>query len=164
MTHVPPSHGGLRRVLAPEGTMADAAQAALRDRGAVTGPRVASQIEVRKRGTLRSQELMQAIASLDTHPSAEAVAKIMDWIRDEYDARGGGALAGLFGRCYLGPPYVDHVMTTSGDICEHYTPADSVPLPYGAARSLAASPAYLFVEVYTDGTVVPIRPDGSAVV
>ena len=107
---------------------------------------------------------MQAISSLDTHPSADAVAKIMDWIRDDYDARGGGALMGLLGRCYLGPPYVDHIMTTSGEICEHFTPADTVPLPYGAARSLAASPAYLFVEVYTDGAVVPIRPDGSAVV
>jgi len=150
-----------RRVVAP-----DAATSALQGRGAVTvgtGASTSSLLEARARGLRRSEELMKAIGTLDAQPSAEAAAAVMRWIREEYDARGGGMLAGLFGRCYLGAPYVDHVMTLSGEICEHYTSADAVPAMYGAARALAANPAYQYVEVYTDGAVVPIRPDGSAV-
>ena len=110
----------------------------------------------------RAADLLAAIARLDTEPNALASQQIMEWVKAQYDERGGGELVGLFSRCYLGHPYVDHVMTLAGTICEHFTPADAVPPTYRGARSLAANPAYEYVEVYADGAVVPVRPDGRA--
>lgn len=119
--------------------------------------------ELRNRAAVRSSELMQAIAALDTQASAVASAEVMEWIQQAYDERRGGRLLGLFGMCYLGVPYVDHIMTVQGMICEHFAAADSVPAPYAQARGLAQSPSYAFIEIYSDGSVVPVRPDGSPV-
>lgn len=122
---------------------------------------VAEQLERRNRAKPRSRELLDAIARLDTEPDALARQQIMEWIRKEYDERGGGELLGLFSRCYLGAPYVDHAMTVAGYICEHYRRGDPVPALYNGARSLAANPAYEYVEIYGDGGVVPIRGNGT---
>jgi hypothetical protein len=124
---------------------------------------LALQLIQRNRAVPRTKELLEAIARLDTEPNALAVQQIMEWIRAQYKERAGGQLLGLFSRCYLGPPFVDHAMTLTGYICEHYGPRDDVPLAYGAARALAANQAYEYVEVYSDGSVVPVRPNGKSV-
>ena len=72
-----------------------------------------------------------------------------------------GLLLGLFARCHLGPPYVDHRLTVVGHILEHYRPTDIVPPPFDAARTLAQSPVYEYVEVYSDGDIIPVLADGS---
>jgi len=88
--------------------------------------------------------------------------EILSWLEELYAARDCGTLLGLFGMCYLGEPYVDHLMDIAGTIITHYKPSDLVPSPFDRARPLARSRAYLFIEVYSDGTVVPIRADGSS--
>lgn len=118
---------------------------------------------LKKRAATRSRELLDAVARLDTQTDQTSIRQLMDWIREQYDARGGGQLIGLFSRCYLGHPYIDHVMTVTGQICEHFTAADSPPPGYQSARPLAANSAYVFVEVYADGGLVPIRSDGRPV-
>ncbi|MBX3100667.1 MAG: hypothetical protein KF761_13945 [Salinibacterium sp.] len=118
------------------------------------------QLERKNRMRTRGSELLAAIAKLDTEPDPLARHQIMEWIQKEYDDRGGGILMGLFSRCYLGPPYIDHAMTVNGYICEHYTRADEVPPLYRGSRALAANPAYEYVEVYGDGAVIPIRSNG----
>lgn len=116
-----------------------------------------------KRMKPRSLDLLVSVRSLDTSLDPQANAVIMQTIRDEYDARQGGMLVGLFSRCYLGPPYVDHKLDIFGNICEHFVPSDDVEFPYSQARGLVRSDAYAFVELYSDGAVVPIRTDGEPV-
>ncbi len=84
----------------------------------------------------------------------------MDWIQNHYAERGGGELVGLFAKCYLGDPFVDHHLGISHQILEHFTAEDQIPPVFAAARALVRSPAYLFVEVYADGTSIPVRADG----
>lgn len=115
------------------------------------------------RQKMRSADLLNAIRQLDVVSDPHVYQQILQWIRDEYDARQGGTLMGLFGQCYLGPPYVDHRMDLMGSICEHYSPSDPVPMPYAQARGLAQSGAYSHIELYSDGAMVPILPDGTAV-
>jgi len=77
-----------------------------------------------------------------------------------------GLLLGLFGHCYLGvrqsdgQPYLDHRFDLTLNILEHYTSVDSVPAGFEPARPLARSEAYAYIEVYSDGTVIPIYPNG----
>lgn len=85
----------------------------------------------------------------------------MEWIKKEYDAREGGILIGLFSTCYLGYPFVDHRMDVFGGIAEHYAAGDDVPSPFERARPLAMSGAYAYIEIYSDGEVIPVRDDGS---
>ena len=75
--------------------------------------------------------------------------------------RMGGVLLGLFARCYLGAPYVDHRLTIVGRILEHYSAGDEVPAPFDGARGLARSSVYSYIEIYSDGEVVPIAADGT---
>lgn len=123
--------------------------------------------------TRRHDDLMQAMRQIDAAPTPEMLREISDWIRDAYEARGGGTLVGLFGHCYLGHPYVDHSLGTgAGDhggilghgIIEHFQPSDAVPSIYRGARSLAASESYAMIEIYSDGQIVPIRHDGTPAV
>jgi len=88
-------------------------------------------------------------------------AELTEWIDNAYTERMGGVLLGLFARCHLGPPYVDHRLTVVGHILEHYRPTDIVPPPFDAARTLAQSPVYEYVEVYSDGDIIPVLADGS---
>ncbi|MFT4127532.1 MAG: hypothetical protein QM662_15045 [Gordonia sp. (in: high G+C Gram-positive bacteria)] len=112
---------------------------------------------------LRRGELFQALRQLDAATDQHAYRQIMQWVNEEYEARQGGTIMGLFAKCYLGPPYVDHRLDLLGSICEHFTPADPVPVPYGQARALAQSGAYAHIEIYSDGSMVPVLPDGTAV-
>lgn len=118
----------------------------------------------RRRRQRRSPGLLEAVSRLDAEPSLEAQAKIMEWLRKEYEERGGGPLIGLFSRCYLGPPYVDHMLNLLGQICEHYSLGESPESPYLPARALVQNRAYAYVEVYADGAVIPVRTDGTQAV
>lgn len=111
----------------------------------------------------RSSELRLAIGKLDTSLDPRANAEIMNLIRNDFDARQGGALIGLFARCYLGPPYIDHKLDIYGNICQHYVASETVEFPYHHARALVRSDAYAFVELYSDGSIVPVRDDGEPV-
>jgi hypothetical protein len=115
------------------------------------------------RSVRRSPEILEALRKIDTAPSPQAAAEIREWLQEVYDARGGGILLGLFGHCYLGPPHIDHVFDLAGQIIEHYTPAQTVPAVYLPARPFAVSEAYDYIEIYADGQIVPVRPDGSGV-
>jgi len=82
-------------------------------------------------------------------------------IEAAYAERMGGVLLGLFARCYLGAPYVDHRLTIVGRILEHYTAGDEVPAPFDGARGLARSSVYSYIEIYSDGEIVPVTADGT---
>lgn len=119
----------------------------------------------RNRRVVRDEELRAAVQRLDTTTSPGMVEALMRWIEDEYERRQGGKLIGLFGRCYLGPPYVDHRLDLGGGfILEHFTRGQDPPPPFRGARPLARSNAYVYVEVYDDGALVPIRTDGRPVI
>lgn len=124
----------------------------------------ASPHQMKNRSKRRSAELLEAIAQIDTITDPATQGELAAWINERYEERGGGTLVGLFGHCYLGDPYIDHRMDISGNIIQHFKPADSVPGPFAAARPLARSTAYLFIEIYDDGQVVPVRPDGSSAI
>ncbi len=115
------------------------------------------------RGLRRTADMVEALRQLDLAPSPQAQREIVEWLRSVHEARGGGILLGLFGHCYLGHPYVDHAFDMSGQIMQHYTAADHVPPLYTTARPFAVSEAYAYIEIYSDGQVVPVRPDGSPV-
>jgi hypothetical protein len=140
-------------------------QEALAGPAARTTDLAAARTVDRNRRTVRSQELVAAVQALDTTTDPQLLDAVKQWIREEYDNRQGGQLVGLFSRCYLGHPYVDHRLDLSGGlILEHFTAADDPPPPFLPARPFARSDAYIYVEVYSDGAVVPVRADGRPVV
>ena len=128
---------------------------------AQTLQRPPSALERRRRREPRPGELLQAVRNLDLTQHAAYRAELTEWIDNAYTERMGGVLLGLFARCHLGPPYVDHRLTVVGHILEHYRPTDIVPPPFDAARTLAQSPVYEYVEVYSDGDIIPVLADGS---
>lgn len=124
----------------------------------------ASRTVDRNRRAARSQELIEAVTQLDATMDAATARAIMQWINDEYENRRGGVLVGLFCRCHLGQPYVDHRLDfLGGCILEHYTGEQEPPGLFRAARPLARNDAYSFIEVYDDGAIVPVRADGRPV-
>jgi hypothetical protein len=128
---------------------------------AQTLQRPPSALERRRRREPRPGELLQAVRNLDLTQDAAYRAELTEWIDNAYTERMGGVLLGLFARCHLGPPYVDHRLTVVGHILEHYRPTDIVPPPFDAARTLAQSLVYEYVEVYSDGDIIPVLADGS---
>jgi len=112
---------------------------------------------------VRDQEILQTLTRVDVQVDQVAKVNVMQWIREEYDQKYGGMLLGMFSRCYLGPPFVDHKLDMQGHILEHYSPNDDPGYPYSKARGLARSGSYAFIEIYSDGQIVPILPDGTAV-
>lgn len=130
----------------------------------VTSHTVSDQYTLRKRQARRSAELADAITRLDTVTDPKVQKELADWINAMYEERGGGTVLGLFGHCYLGHPYVDHQMDLLGTITRHFTASDVPPPAFVLARPLARSTAYLYIEVYDDGQVVPVRPDGSSAI
>ncbi|NLE79314.1 MAG: hypothetical protein GX610_06965 [Rhodococcus sp.] len=109
----------------------------------------------------RSGDILSAFRALDTAIDRRAQLEIMQWLRDEYDTRQGGVLLGCLQQCYLGPPFVDHKLDLLHDIVEHYHAADAVADPFAQARGLVRSGSYAYIEVYSDGSLVPVRPDGT---
>lgn len=131
----------------------------------MSGQRIAptTRWELAARKGARSSAILQAVQKIDTAPSPAAQAEIVRWLTEAYETRGAGVLLGLFGHCYLGHPHVDHMIALDGSILTHYTAAQSVPPPFLPARPLATSTAYAYIEVYADGSVIPVRPDGTPV-
>lgn len=119
---------------------------------------------VRARRTPRSRDIMQAVVDIDVATDPMTRKQLTDWLKEAYDLRGGGALVGLFAKCHLGPPYVDHKLAIIGEILEHYTPTDTIAEPYTRARAFARNDAYLYIEVYSDGAVVPVRANGESAI
>jgi len=111
----------------------------------------------------RRAELLQALTQVDATVDQTAQAQIMLWIREEYEARQGGAIIGLFAKCYLGPPFIDHKLDLFGSILQHFSSSEDPGHPYNQARGLVRSGSYAYIEIYSDGTIVPILPDGTAV-
>lgn len=149
-------------------SLRDGAQAApavevFRDRVSVPAAETVSTFQLHRRSQTRSRELMSVLGDIDVCVDRASQAEIMRWVQAEYEARQGGTLVGLLQQCYLGPPYVDHKLDLFGDIVRHYEGGEAVESPYGQARGLVSSGAYAFVEIYSDGAMVPVRPDGTAV-
>ncbi|MBM7502059.1 hypothetical protein JOD52_002899 [Brachybacterium muris] len=123
-----------------------------------------SPLQLQARRRPRAANLLDNVRTIDASPTPQAQAAVREWLQEWYETRGGGQLIGLFGHCYLGAPYVDHAIGFDGVILEHYQAQQEVPGIYTAARPLAVSEAYAYIEIYADGHVVPIRPDGSPVI
>lgn len=119
-----------------------------------------SPVQARARRLRRSQELVNAIRSLDAHNDPVAMTQWIGWIKENYQVSDCGLLLGLFSHCYLGSPYIDHHLDLSLEILKHFTPSDAVPPGFEPARPYARTEAYAYIEVYTDGAVIPIYPDG----
>lgn len=153
-----------RRVVLSGGDDGVASRLRDRSRGLRAEPRVGAAVDrltLHNRMEPRSARLCTAAQQIDTCVDEVARAEIMTTLRDEYDKRQGGTLLGLFATCHLGPPYVDHKLSVFGDILEHYSPAEDPGYPFNQARGLVRSGAYAFVEIYSDGAIVPVRPDGT---
>jgi len=114
-----------------------------------------------RRGARRPSELLQAVAQLDATIDPRAQQELIDWVQEFYAENQGGDLVGMFGECFLGHPFVDHRMLLTGQIVEHFRPEDRLPEQLAPCRALVRSKAYLFIEIYADGQIVPIRTDGT---
>ena len=109
----------------------------------------------------RSQELLQVIQKIDLYTDLKRFEESINWINQQYPHETSLPI-GFFSRCYLGAPFIDHKLSLTNHILEHYARGDVVPDPYVRARALAANPAYRTIEVYSTGQIVPIYADGSA--
>ncbi|MEU4176231.1 hypothetical protein [Streptomyces sp. NPDC026589] len=107
--------------------------------------------------------LLEALRRMDARLADEELRDTAAWLREQYTASYGTAPVGYVAQCFLGPPYVDHLLGTDGRILEHYAPADPMPDPFSAARMLARSGAYAFIEVYEGGLILPVLADGGVV-
>jgi len=105
---------------------------------------------------------LDAVRAIDTTANPAVQRQLMDYFREEYEKMHVGVIVGLFSHCYLGHPYVDHRLDIDGHILEHFTAADHVPDVFSPARPLARTEAYLYIEIYQDGQIMPIRQDGTA--
>lgn len=111
----------------------------------------------------RHAGIFEAVHRIDASLDPAMRAELGKWIRDEYEREYGDIPLGLFARCHLGPPYVDHRLDLWQSIIEHFTRADTVPPQFGEARTLVRTAAYAYVEVYASGLTIPVLPDGSVV-
>lgn len=112
----------------------------------------------------RGMEILDGVARMDVALDDAVRRQLADRIAASYVNDHGGAFPiGFLATCYLGPPFVDHRLSLLECIVEHYGPSDKVPHPFENARSLVRSGAYLFVEIYSDGQLVPVRLDGTPV-
>ncbi|MGW4974033.1 hypothetical protein ACWEP3_29800, partial [Streptomyces albidoflavus] len=111
----------------------------------------------------RSAALLGTVARLDQAVDEEAARRFAESAAGAYAEEFGAVPLGLVARCLLGPPYVDHILNLSGVIVRHFAPHTAMPEPFDRARMLARSDGYLYVEVFSDGLTVPVRPDGTVV-
>ncbi|GAB7074019.1 hypothetical protein [Streptomyces sp. JCM 18897] len=111
----------------------------------------------------RSAALLGTVPRLDQAVDEEAARRFAESVAGAYAEEFGAVPLGLVARCLLGPPYVDHILNLSGVIVRHFAPHTAMPEPFDRARMLARSDGYLYVEVFSDGLTVPVRPDGTVV-
>ncbi|OXY98303.1 hypothetical protein [Streptomyces diastatochromogenes] len=113
--------------------------------------------------TARSRKLLDAVGRLDAGLDEQACRSLAEWVREQYTTAYGSVPLGFVARCYLGPPYVDHQLNLFHVIVRHFAPAEPMPEPFSAARMLARSGGYAYVEVYDDGLILPVLDDGTVV-
>ncbi|MFF4044353.1 hypothetical protein [Streptomyces sp. NPDC001816] len=113
--------------------------------------------------TPRSRKLLDAVGRLDAGLDEQACRSLAEWVREQYTTAYGSVPLGFVARCYLGPPYVDHQLNLFHVIVRHFAPAEPMPDPFSAARMLARSGGYAYVEVYDDGLILPVLDDGTVV-
>lgn len=146
-----------RRIVVPPG--ASVASGGTR----TAAPQAPGPAATRQQFATRTSELLGRLRRLDAAVDDAAVRDIAAWLREEYVGRGAPVPVGFVAQCLLGSPYVDHRLGLDGRIVGHCAAHDVMPPPFDAARMLARSGAYAFVEVYADGLVLPVLPDGSVV-
>lgn len=112
----------------------------------------------------RAKELLDALHQrIDAGLDDQACRALADWVREQYRTSYGEVPLGFVSVCYLGPPYVDHILNVFGVITRHFAPAEPMPEPFSKARMLARSGGYAFVEVFSDGLILPVLDDGTVV-
>ncbi|MEV7780948.1 hypothetical protein [Kitasatospora sp. NPDC088351] len=111
----------------------------------------------------RTDELLDAVARLDAGLEPGAARDLARWLADRYGSAHGGVPLGFLATCRLGAPYVDHQLTLDHAVLRHFAPGDPVPEPFRAARMLVRTGAYAYVEVYSDGLLLPVFADGGVV-
>ncbi|MFF7387876.1 hypothetical protein ACFZAE_05350 [Streptomyces scabiei] len=146
-----------RRVVVPPGT--SVAHSGAR----ITAPSTTGPAASRQLFATRTPELLGRLRRLDAAVDDASVRDIASWLHEQYVSRGAPVPVGFVAPCLLGSPYVDHRLGLDGRILGHCAAHDEMPPPFDAARMLARSGAYAFVEVYADGLVLPVLPDGSVV-
>lgn len=109
----------------------------------------------------RHSGIFEAVKALDGQIDEAARQTLARWIADQYRIEYGSILLGMVAVCYLGPPYVDHRLDLLGGIVDHFAASDPMPGPYDSARMLARSGSYAFVEVHSDGSIVPVAENGT---
>lgn len=118
-------------------------------------------LQVEKIRAPRHAGLFEAIQRLDTQMDQQARRELLDWVQAEYEQNFGRVPIGMVAACYLGAPFVDHMLDLTGNILEHYAAAQSMPAPFAKARSLARHKAFAFIEVYSDGSLMPVSHNGA---
>ncbi|MFH8768155.1 hypothetical protein [Streptomyces sp. NPDC017958] len=113
--------------------------------------------------TPRSRKLLDAVGRLDAGLDEQACRSLAEWVRAQYTTAYGSVPLGFVARCHLGPPYIDHQLNLFQVIVRHFAPAEPMPEPFSAARMLARSGGYAYVEVYDDGLILPVLDDGTVV-
>ncbi|WP_273353633.1 hypothetical protein [Corynebacterium resistens] len=120
--------------------------------------------EIKNRQRNRPEQLIEVLRELDHSQNPVHVARAIEEIRQLYRELMVGDLVGLFGRCYLGNPFIDHQVSITGGVLQHFSPNDEVPFPFSVARGvLKSTTAYEYVEVYSDGSLVPLYPTSEPV-
>ena len=108
----------------------------------------------------RARGYLSAISGLDVHGAGRVdVADVHAAILEAFPP-GAAVPLGLVTKCYLGPPFVVHILDLAGYIVQHYRLGETLPPPFESARTLALHPDYVAVEVYED-RLVTIRADGT---
>lgn len=118
---------------------------------------------LKARSRFRSTDLLDAVQKLDVTTGEKAHRELIEFITGLYEESGSVPI-GLFAKCWLGKPYLDHIVSLEGEIVRHFKETETVSEEYAMARPLARSDAYIFIEVYSDGAVIPIRHDGSPII
>lgn len=108
----------------------------------------------------RSGEVAAMIGRIDQSTDALLNKKLADDLHDTYATCDCGELIGLFARCYLGGTFIDHLIDVRARSVTHFHRGEPVPSGYEEARRLAINPAYEYIEVYSDGAVIPVAANG----
>lgn len=112
----------------------------------------------------RSAAYLTALTQMDSGGHVcdpQAVQTLLAALREEFpDLSIEDYPLGIVAQCYLGAPFEVHTFDFGAEVhpsnvVHHYKTFETLPAPLEAARSLALSPAYAFVEVYTD-KLVPV--------
>ena len=88
-----------------------------------------SLFDQRTRSRRRPAELVDAIQKLDVTTDDAARRELLKFIGELYEQFGGTPI-GLFAKCWLGAPYLDHILSLDGSIVRHFKETETVPEAY----------------------------------